>query len=309
MNNNDSYLAFANLLNDSQIFKFDGAAFQPFQSIPTQGASDVEFFVIGNNRYLAVANSHQTDNRTVVNSQIFKFDGTAFKPFQSFVTFGARDWEFFTIGNSSYLAVVNEVDGNHNFSLNSQIFKFDGTTFRPLQNITTLGAVSCKFFTIGNNSYLAFANDFDGVTYNTNSEILKFDGTLFQHLQYIETHGANAWQFFTVGSSGSGGSSSSVSSVSSSSSSSSSSSGRSSSYLAVANYFNGTSNNINSQIFKFDDISLTFQPFLAIPTHAAADWEFFTINNSMYLAVANADTGANHPNTDSVIFNWNECLL
>jgi hypothetical protein len=118
-----SYLAVACLRNgtswsiNSQILRFDSSSseFAPFQSIPTQGAYDWEFFSIHNQSYLAVSN-FQAD------SQILSFDGGSFVPVQSVRTVGASDFEFFSIGSRSYLAIANQRNGT-SYPADSQVFR------------------------------------------------------------------------------------------------------------------------------------------------------------------------------------------
>ncbi len=63
------------------------AFFVEVQAIPTNGARDWEFFTIGSNHYLVVANGH-TD------SKIYKWDGSSFAETQVISTSSATDWEF-----------------------------------------------------------------------------------------------------------------------------------------------------------------------------------------------------------------------
>jgi len=80
-----------------------GTEFVEFQSIPTSGAADWEFFTIGSDHYLAVAN-YYNDSTHDLDSKLYRWDGTSFVEFHSIPTNGARDWEFFTIGSDHYLA-------------------------------------------------------------------------------------------------------------------------------------------------------------------------------------------------------------
>ena len=100
---------------------------------------------------------------------------------QAISTIGAQDWEFFTIGNTSYLAVANHYDGI-SWSFPTNIYRFDqtqplGLQFVLVQQLSTNAAADCEFFTIGNISYLAVANylGLDGNSYSTPSNIYRFD--------------------------------------------------------------------------------------------------------------------------------------
>jgi hypothetical protein len=86
--------------------------FQEFQSIPTHGANDWEFFTIDTNHYLAVANHHNYTYNT--DSKLYQWNGTNFVDFQSIPTHGTFDWEFFTIGTNHYLVAANFSDSTHN---------------------------------------------------------------------------------------------------------------------------------------------------------------------------------------------------
>jgi hypothetical protein len=49
-----------------------------------------------------------------------------FEPFQNIPTAGAQDWEFFTIGSESYLAVANYRDSPSNNNVDSKIYHWNG---------------------------------------------------------------------------------------------------------------------------------------------------------------------------------------
>ena len=213
------------------------------QQISTNGAYDLDYFIIRNTSYLAVANS-QNGNSYNIPSIIYRFDqtqppGSQFVPVQQISTNAARDWEFFTIGNNSYLAVANNYDGN-SWNIPSNIYHFDetqppGSQFMLVQQISTNGALDWECFTIASTSYLAVANDYNGNSWNTLSNIYRFDetqppGSQFVLVQQISTNGAVDWEYFKIGDT---------------------------SYLAVANSFNGNSYNIPSNIYRFDQTQPT----------------------------------------------------
>lgn len=97
---------------NSQLYRFNGSMFVSFQSVPTKGAYDFEFFTLDNQNYLAVANGWDDALATYsTNSQIFKYDGTSFVPFLSIPTVGARDWTYFTMNSRAYVVVANYASG------------------------------------------------------------------------------------------------------------------------------------------------------------------------------------------------------
>jgi hypothetical protein len=280
----DSYLAVANDRNDasfsisSKIYRWNGSAFTETQAISTSSARDWEFFTIGSESYLAVANYRGASTRNV-DSKIYRWNGSVFTETQSIPTSGARDWEFFTIDGESYLAVANyKDDGTSN--IYSRIYHWNGTIFTETQTIFTQGAHDWEFFTIDGESYLAVANSDDGDR-SVNSKIYRWNGSSFTHFQSIRTLGASDWEFFTIGSEH---------------------------LLAMANAaskYNSTSN-VDSTVHRWNGES--FVQMQSIPTNGAKDWEFFTIDNEPYLAVANLRHDSTTYVTPSKLYAVSDCL-
>ncbi|KAM8855508.1 thrombospondin-type laminin G domain and EAR repeat-containing protein-like [Spinachia spinachia] len=74
-----------------------------FQDILTHSAVDWEFFTIGEEKFLVVANSHDGSSYSL-NSVVYRWQGyEGFVPVHSLPTFGCRDWEYFTIDEGSFL--------------------------------------------------------------------------------------------------------------------------------------------------------------------------------------------------------------
>jgi uncharacterized repeat protein (TIGR01451 family) len=247
--------------------------FQEFQLIATNLATDFEFFVVGSDYYLAIANNSNGSSANV-DSKIYRWDGAGFVEFQSIPTHRANDWEFFTIGTNYYLAVAN--NGNDfGPNVDSKIYRWDGISFVDFQSIPTNGAADWEFFTIGNDFYLAVANNSNGSSPNEDSKIYQWNGTSFAEFQSIPTSGAFDWAFLSIDGN---------------------------SYLAVANSHNGFTPNIDSKIYRWNGTN--FDEFQSIPTNGALDWEAFTIGSSYYLAVANYSDDSSF-NIDSKLYQWN----
>ncbi len=120
---NYTYLAIANYTNsnasstaiESVIYRWNGTNFSQYQSIPTQGAFAWEFFTVGKDAYLALAN-YKNDSTSNVNSKIYRWNGTWFSEFQNIPTYAAKHLKPFSIGESTYLAVANYYNGvTYNF--------------------------------------------------------------------------------------------------------------------------------------------------------------------------------------------------
>ncbi len=252
---------------NSTLYQWDGTSFVEYQSIPTKGASDAEFFTLGDDAFLAVANMYDGTTHNI-DSRIYKWNGSQFVEFQSLPTRGASDMAFFTLGDGAYLAVANLYnDVTHN--IDSQIYKWDGTRFSEFQTIPTSAGDGWEFFELEGTAYLAVANTCNGVTYNIDSKICRWNGSRFVGFQSIPTHGASDWEFFTLAGEA---------------------------YIAVANSFDGASHDISSVIYKWNGTN--FVHYQAVPTHGASGLEFLSLAGESYLAVANRGGNA-------TLFRWN----
>uniref|UniRef100_A0A3Q4BND1 Uncharacterized protein n=1 Tax=Mola mola TaxID=94237 RepID=A0A3Q4BND1_MOLML len=78
-------------------------SFIPFQDILTHSAVDWEFFTIGEEKFLVVANSHDGISYSL-NSVVYRWKGyEGFVPVHGLPTFGCRDWEHFKTDEGSFL--------------------------------------------------------------------------------------------------------------------------------------------------------------------------------------------------------------
>ncbi|XP_023253038.1 thrombospondin-type laminin G domain and EAR repeat-containing protein [Seriola lalandi dorsalis] len=74
-----------------------------FQDILTHSAVDWEFFTIGDEKFLVVANSYDGTSYSL-NSVVYRWQGyEGFVPVHSLPTFGCRDWEHFSTDEGSFL--------------------------------------------------------------------------------------------------------------------------------------------------------------------------------------------------------------
>ncbi|CAB1327930.1 unnamed protein product, partial [Coregonus sp. 'balchen'] len=164
---------------DSVVYKWDRGTqlFEPHQALRTSGAYDWEAFTVGPYHFLAVANAFDgltthVDSviyvwvdgsfrfRYAINSTIYELDMSSqlFLRFQDIITYSAVDWEFFTVGEESYLVVANSFDGESH-SLNSIIYRWQGYEgFVPIHRLPTIGCSDWEFFTSGEESYLIYSS-------------------------------------------------------------------------------------------------------------------------------------------------------
>lgn len=192
---------FKNYNVDSVIYKWDGAKFAAFQTIATSAALRWEFFTIGTDSFLAVAN-YSTDFTATFNidSRIYRWDGARFAEFQAIPTSGAHYWKFFVIGDDRFLAVANLHSGPNrtNLEIDSKIFKWDGARFTEFQAIRTTGAVSWDFATFKGGHYLAAAFwKNDAGSFQVESKVYRWSGSQFEDFLAVPGIGASDCAFYT----------------------------------------------------------------------------------------------------------------
>ena len=235
------------------------------QVMPTIGATGWEAFTMNGEAYLAVANRKSGRNFNTI-SRIYRRSQVSglFEEVQQVPTEGAHDWEAFTLGGATYLALANSRnDTTH--SVTSRIYRHSSTSgfFEVVQEVPTTGAVDWEAFTLDGTACLAVANWFDGDIHNLLSRIYRHSKATgrFELMQEVPTNGAHAWESFTLGGA---------------------------TYLAVANWFNDTSYDIMSHIYRYSARDDKFVLVQEVPTSGAADWQAFRLGGATYLAVANS---------------------
>ncbi|XP_060040610.1 thrombospondin-type laminin G domain and EAR repeat-containing protein [Erinaceus europaeus] len=273
-----NFLAVANLEADAQgrefsvIYKWSrrGLRFRPYQRVPTHSARDWEAFQLAGEHFLAVANHREGDDHNI-DSVIYKWDPHTrrFETNQTIATSGAYDWEFFSVGPFSFLAVANAFNGTST-RLHSRLYVWLLGTFRLFQSFLTFGAADWEVFRIGERVFLAVANSqaydldapVDSSSYVLNSVIYELNVTAqaFVPFQEIPTCSALDWEFFSVGEDH---------------------------FLVVANSFDGTSFSVNSVIYRWQG----YEGFVAVhslPTLGCRDWEAFRTAAGAFLVYSSA---------------------
>ncbi|MEA3353318.1 MAG: right-handed parallel beta-helix repeat-containing protein [Campylobacterota bacterium] len=234
--NGEHYLAVANYFNgtdhniSSNIYRFNPSTlqFEVNQTIDTNGSISIESFDMNNEKYLAVANNYNGTDYNI-SSNIYKYNGSSFEHFQSIDTNASVDFESFNLDGETYLAVANNSYGGTDYTVDSHIYKFNGSSFNLWQTIPTSCAHKWKSFSIFGEDYLAVANCYDNSIHNIDSVIYKYNGSIFTPFQNIATNSAYDIESFTI---------------------------NNTPYLAVANYFDDSTTNISSKIYKAENFKL-----------------------------------------------------
>ncbi|XP_038132161.1 thrombospondin-type laminin G domain and EAR repeat-containing protein-like [Cyprinodon tularosa] len=240
-----------------------------YQTLETHAAQDWEAFQIHNSSFLVVANHRRArDSNHNIQSVIYRWnpDTKLFEVNQTLTTFGAYDWEFFTIGPYHFLVVANTFNGQTT-TISSTIYVWVDGCFRSFQNITTKGATDWEMFQIDGRFFLAVANSQQFSSrgpslYNINSTVYELNmlTQTFIHFQDIPTHSAVDWEFFTIGDE---------------------------KFLVVANSHDGSSYSLNSVVYRWQG----YEGFISVhslPTFGCRDWEHFTTDQGSFLVYSSA---------------------
>jgi len=264
------YLAVPNRLNgathqlNSVIYQWNGHEFVTLQNIPTNSATSFNFFEILQELFLAVTNSRG------MNSVIYKWKDNQFEKFQEIGTEGTGQASTaFVINNETFIAFANYRNSQQGYAAHSTVFKLSGNSFVKLQSLQTYGAIDVKSFNINGDTFLAFANYYDGSNYNIDSFIYKWDGSNFVLFQSIPTHKASTWNPFVM---------------------------CGQTFLGVANC------NDKSVIYRYS--GKQFTQYQEISTQGARGMTSFEYRGHTYLAIANLKNNDGKHNINSTLYKW-----
>ncbi|XP_064646253.1 thrombospondin-type laminin G domain and EAR repeat-containing protein-like [Lineus longissimus] len=153
---------------NSILYVWKGNTFMSYQRLPTRGASDWEYFKFQNGHYIVVANALDTGPHQKLKvdayrteSTIFRFNhGTkAFESFQNITTNSATDWEFFTLGDDSFLVHTNMQFSKDVVDHRSVIYRWQGIDgFAPVHRMLTGATFDWESFSDNGISYLVYAD-------------------------------------------------------------------------------------------------------------------------------------------------------
>lgn len=245
--------------------------------IATDGGRDMEYFSIGGEHYLVVANYHFVDGQTQ-DTVVYRYAGDTFVHHQTvpMVDAGPRDLEVFTIGSEQFLAVA-KFPGNA-YEANSTLYRWAGDGFVLHQSITTIRAVDMEFFTIGTEHFLAVANLRNSESFNQESHVYVWSDSEFEFVfnQSIATTAARDIEHFVMFDD--------------------------QHFLVVANHMNYTSPRVDTVVYKWDSGKFVF--FEAIATTAANAVKHFVIaDDQHYLVIANFREGDSYA-INSTVYWW-----
>ena len=271
------YLAVANRRNGvthqlkSVIYQWDGHEFVTLQTFPTNSATDFNFFEMPQESFLAVTNAYAQS------AVIYKWKDNQFERFQEIGTEGTCVASTaFVIKNETFIAFANYENSQQGNAAHSTVFKWSGISFVKLQSLQTYGAHDVKSFNISGDTFLAFANNYNGSNYNIDSFIYKWDGSKFVLFQSIPTRGAYAWHPFVM---------------------------CGQSFLGVANLKDDSQgHNTKSLIYRYT--GQQFIQYQEISTQGADDMTTFEHKGHTYLTIANRRNNDGKYNINSALYKW-----
>jgi hypothetical protein len=136
--------------------------YEPFQTVPAPGGEDAEFFRIDDRAFLATASIRRGHGpyEFGTESTVYCWTGSRFAPFQAFPGFAAKQWRHFTLAGVHFLALAQGValPGTESVNRPSQIFRWDGESFQPFQEIPSQWAYNWHAFSLDGTDFLAHAD-------------------------------------------------------------------------------------------------------------------------------------------------------
>ena len=189
-----------------------------------------------------------------------------------FTADGAIDIEHFEMGGDHYVSIATEEGSNS--GIGSRIYKFNiGTgTYEFFQTVIVAFGHSSKYFEISGERYILYTVVVSDGSHVTNSKLFKFSipNNQFEFYQDIPSQGAGGCDFVTIGGNH---------------------------YLMIANQSNGTTNNIDSFLYKWNFGTELFDLHQNIFAFGAQSVTFFEMLGNFYLAVSEP---SNFPTTNIV---------
>lgn len=148
----------------AQIFQWNGQEFQAYQQIPCHGGESMNFFTIGNQAFMALANIRSGDYPTYnynTYSQVYTWDGHKWYPFQQFKTFACKNCYSFTIEERHFLAFAEGVyfpDQDPAIDTSSHIYEWKDGRFELFQSLPGKWGYGWTLIETAQQIYLAFAD-------------------------------------------------------------------------------------------------------------------------------------------------------
>lgn len=180
---------------EALLFKWDGARFEPLESLPAHGGEDIEAFSIDGEAFLAVANLRSGSGPYEPNiaSVVYRREAGQWLLFQSFDTFAAKQWRHFTVDGRHFLALAQGLTLPHLTAIHprhSRIYEWRGGRFEPFQFLEGMWGYNFTPFECGGGFYIAYADHMG------ESILYHWDGVAFVPYQVIAERSGRAFCHF-----------------------------------------------------------------------------------------------------------------
>jgi len=217
------------------------------------------------------------DGSNMGNAIIGKVSGTAISFGESYTFHESCSDEFdVSTVNEKRFVVAYQDTGNGNIGMAKVGTVFDTkVSFGLAYTINDAATTSISTSSVGGYTFVvAYEDGVDSMGKAVCGALTDNDESEFVEFQGIPTMGALDWEAFVI---------------------------NGEHYVAIANYYDGTSNELSSSIYKWNGNSFTvFQTF---STNGVSAWKFFDINNEYYLMQGNGKNDTTQ-NIDSYIYKW-----
>jgi EPTP domain len=182
---------------DMLLYRWVAGRFVEDGGLPVPGGEDAAFFRIGGAEFLATASVRTGtgvgpyDLNTA--SVIYRRSADKWEIFQSFPTFAAKQWRFFSFDDRYFLALAQGavIEGAEARNPGrSCLFEWDGAQFVEFQTLDGPWGYNWDFFEMDGRRFLAYAD------HARPSRLLLWNGELFAPFQEFAAGGGRAFHFF-----------------------------------------------------------------------------------------------------------------
>lgn len=148
------FLAYADQASPSLIYRWDGAQFVTFQTLGETGGRAFLQFGHEGDEWLAYTDIGDR-------STLYKWDGSQFTEHQALGEGGGREFELIESGDDLFLVRVRFIEGSPadpKTDLVSQLFKWRGGRFEPVEQFPTFGGTDASYFRADGSDFLVVSN-------------------------------------------------------------------------------------------------------------------------------------------------------
>jgi hypothetical protein len=180
---------------DMLLYRWSGGRFVEDGRLPVPGGEDAVYFQIGGVEFLATASIRTGSGPYDLNADsiLYRRVGVGWEAFQTFPTFAAKQWHYFTVGNRHFLALAQGVTIDGPVARNprrSCIFEWDGNKFVDFQTLDGGWGYNWVDFDIDGQHFLGYAD------HTSASGLMIWNGESFAPFQEFAPQGGRAYEFF-----------------------------------------------------------------------------------------------------------------